>query len=71
MKDLDINMKDYEKLWFQLKTILTNDETRHAKLVIETMTKLESIQPIAVFSKSKDEVKGNESKGIGKFFKRK
>lgn len=30
-------MKDYEKLWNQLKIILSNDDARYARRIIKTM----------------------------------
>lgn len=42
-------MKDYEKLWNQLKIILSNHDTRYTRRIIKTMERLEEVQPIAVF----------------------
>lgn len=63
-------MKDYEKLWFQLKDILSDEQSRHAIRTLNTMAKLEEIQPIAVFRKNVEGEWKYAPKGIRKFFKR-
>lgn len=62
-------MKDYEKLWNQLKIILSNDDTRYARRIIKTMERLEEVQPIAVFRKHIEGEWRYAPKGISKWFK--
>lgn len=63
-------MKDYEKLWFHLKDILSDEQSRHARRTLNTMAKLEEIQPISVFRKHVEGEWKYAPKGIRKFFKR-